>query len=130
MHFIDSSDYRGSSRAAIRAVVPAALLAAAAAVAAGVFWRGAAGLGAACGLGAAWAISSLGVAALFAARKVSSRALWWTFWAGMGSRLAALAGLAAWCAGSRTACAPALLGGYALGVACLLPLELKAVPLR
>ena len=95
-----------------------------------VFWRGAAGRGAAFGLGAAWAISSLGVAALLAARKASPQALWWTFWAGMGSRLAALAGLAAWCAGSRTACAPALLGGYALGVACLLPLELKAVPLR
>jgi len=108
----------------------AGLAAAAAAAAAAWLWPGATGRYAACGLAAAWALASLGAAALLSAKTISVRAFWWTFWAGMGSRLAVLAAMMLWCLQSAPVRAPALLGGYALGVTFLLPLELRLVPLR
>jgi hypothetical protein len=113
-----------------KAALPAGLLAAVAAAGALCLWPGAAGRGAACGLATAWALASLGAAALLAARQVSPRAFWWTFWSGLGSRAAVLIGLMLWCLRAPAASAPALLAGYGLGIALLLPLELARVPLR
>ncbi|MCX5797235.1 MAG: hypothetical protein NTY77_17225 [Elusimicrobia bacterium] len=110
--------------------MPAGLLAAAAAAGARWLWPGAAGRAAAWGLATAWALASLGAAALLAAQQVSTRAFWWTFWSGVGSRAAVLVGLMLWCLRTPAACAPALLAGYGLGIAFLLPLELRRVPLR
>ena|GEM_PF-3292118 len=93
-------------------------------------WPGVAGRGAAWGLAAAWALASLGAAALLAARGISTRAFWWTFWSGVGSRVAVLVALMLWCLRAPAVCAPTLLAGYGLGVAFLLPLELRMVPLR
>lgn len=105
-------------------------MAAAAAAGALRLWPGAAGRAAACGLAAAWALASLGAVALLAAKEVSTGAFWWAFWSGVGSRAAVLFALMLWCLSTPAACAPALLGGYGLGVAFLLPLELRLVPLR
>jgi len=130
LHSIDSFGYRESNRAAVKAAALAGVCAAVAAACAARLWPGAAGRDAAWGLGLAWALTSLGAVALLAARPVSPRAFWWTFWGGMGSRLLALAFLALLCLRARSLCAPALLAGYALGVSVLLPLELGLVPLR
>ena len=125
-----SLNYRELSAAAAKAVLPAGILAFIAGAAALRLWPGASGREAAWGLAAAWALASLGAAALLAAKQVSTRAFWWAFWTGIGSRLAVLVGLMLWCMRSPGAGAPALLAGYGLGVACFLPLELRQVELR
>ena len=130
MRSIDSLNYRELAKAAAKAAVPAGLLAAAAGAGALRLWPGAAGRGAAWGLALAWALASLGAAALLAAKGVSTRAFWWAFWSGVGSRVAVLAALMLWCLSTPAACAPALLAGYGLGVAFLLPLELRQVPMQ
>ena len=130
MRFTGLLNYRELTKTAARAAVPAGLLAAAAAAGALRLWPGAPGRGAAGGLAAAWALASLGAAALLAAQDISTRAFWWTFWTGVGSRAAVLVALMFWCLRSPSACAPALLAGYGLGVAFLLPLELQRVPRR
>lgn len=113
-----------------RAIVPAGLLTATAAAVALWLWPGAAGRGAAWGLAAAWALASVGAAALLAAQQVSTRAFWWTFWSGVGSRAVVLVALMLWCLRTPAAGAQTALAGYGVGVAFLLPLELRAVPLR
>ncbi len=81
----------------------------------------------AAGLLAAALMASLGAAALLAARRISARAFWWTFWGGMGSRLAVLAVFMFFCLRFPSICTPALLIGYAAGLFLLLPLEFGLV---
>ncbi|MBI5241312.1 MAG: hypothetical protein HY926_12640 [Elusimicrobia bacterium] len=130
MDSIVSLNYRELSAGAAKAALPAGLLAALAGAAALRLWPGGAGRGAALGLAAAWILASLGAAALLAARQVSARAFWLAFWTGIGSRLAVLVALMLWCLRSPQAAADALLAGYGVGVACLLPIELRQVRLR
>jgi hypothetical protein len=110
--------------------MPAALLAAAAAVGARRLWPGAVGRDAAWGLAAAWLLVSLSAAALLWARAARPQAFWKTFWTGVGLRLAALGSLMALCVRSSAVCAPALLCGYAAGLAVLLPWEMALVGRR
>jgi hypothetical protein len=110
------------------AAVPAGLLTAAAAAVALRLWPGLVGRSAAWGLATAWALASFGAAALLAAKAVSTRAFWWTFWSGVGSRAAVLVALMLWCL--RSPGAQNVLAGYGVGVAFLLPLELRTVSAR
>ena len=110
--------------------MPAGLLTASAAAVALWLWPGPAGRGAAWGLATAWALASLGAAALLTAKTISTKAFWWTFWSGMASRTAVLAVLMLKCLSTPAAGAQALLAGYGVGLAFLLPLELRTVPLR
>ena len=127
---IDLSKYRELTTAAAKAALPAGFLAGAGAAAALRLWPGTVGRGAACGLAAAWVLASLGAVVLLAARAVSVHAFWTAFWSGVGSRVAVLIGLMLYCVHSPASAAPSLLAGYGLGVAFLLPLELRQVPLR
>ncbi len=113
-----------------KAAAPAGFLAAAAGGGALRLWPGAAGRGAVWGLATAWALASLGTATLLAAKKFSPRVFWWAFWSGVGGRGVMLVALMFWCLRTPAAYAPALLAGYGLGIAFLLPLELRMVPLR
>jgi hypothetical protein len=122
-------NYRELAKTAAKVAASAGLLAAIAAAGALWFWPGAAGRSTAWGLATAWALASLATATLLAAKAVSTRAFWWAYWSGVGSRVAVLVALMIWCLRSPAACAPNLLAGYGLGVAFLLPLEFRAVPL-
>jgi hypothetical protein len=104
-------------------------LTAAAAAGALRLWPGLVGRSAAWGLATAWVLASFGAAALLAAKEISTRAFWWTFWSGVGSRAAVLVALMLWCLRAPSAGAPTVLAGYGVGVAFLLPFELRVVPL-
>ena len=125
MDSIDSYAAPGPWAAAVKGAVQAGILTAAAAAV--LLCCGPGLRDAAWGLGCAWLVSSLCAAALLVAQPVSLRAYWGAFWGGMAARLAVLGGLMAWCWGSSGARAPALLVAYVLGVAFLLPVELRQV---
>ena len=128
MDSTNSSVFPAPWAAAAKAAAPAGLLAAAAGAAALLLWRGPAARSFVAGLSVAWLVSSASTAAMLASQSVSPRAFWRAFWGGMAARLAVLAGLMAMCWIIPETCAAALLPGYALGVAFLLPLEYRQVP--